>query len=220
MTVSSVNSTTPQTSDLSSALGSSQTLGKDDFLKLLVAQLQHQDPLAPTDDTQFVAQLAQFSSLEQEQNINTGVTQLAAQQQTQLNTQATAMVGKTVTANSNAVSVASGTATPINFQLAGNAAQVVAQIYSASGTLVRSINLGAAPAGQQSFAWDGKDSAGSVLSDGSYQVQLSAQNSNQTPIGISQTLSGVVTGVDLSSGQAQLLIGNAEVSMSQIQTVQ
>jgi len=217
MSVNNVSSATG--TDLSSVV-SPQSLGKQDFLKLLVAQLQHQDPLAPTDNTQFVAQLAQFSSLEQEQNISSGVSNLASQQSITFAAQATQLVGKTVTASSTSVNVNAGVGTPLSFQVASPSTTTTAKIYDANGKLVRSLSLGAQATGQQTVAWDGKDSAGTVLSDGSYTVQMSAMAANQSPIGVSQTLTGVVTGVDLSSGSVALRVGSAEVTMSQITNVQ
>lgn len=215
-----VNTVTGASSTNLSSVVSTQTLGKQDFLKLLVAQLQHQDPLAPTDNTQFVAQLAQFSSLEQEQNINSGVSQLASNQQTTFAAQATELVGKRITATSTAITMNAGSATPLSFSLANPSSVTTAKIYDANGKLVRSLALGAQGAGQQTVAWDGKDSAGSTLADGAYTVQMSATDANQTAVGVSQTLTGVVTGVDLSGGYVQLRVGSAEVTMSQITNVE
>ncbi|WP_010249104.1 flagellar hook capping FlgD N-terminal domain-containing protein [Acetivibrio cellulolyticus] len=95
MSVSSVSNqkTIQQIIDDTSATKASERntgeLGKDEFINLLVTQLQYQDPLNPQDDTQFIAQMAQFSALEQMQNLNTSYSA----------TQAFGMIGKTVTAN-------------------------------------------------------------------------------------------------------------------------
>jgi flagellar basal-body rod modification protein FlgD len=87
--VSSVPATSNSnsTQQTSAVINKSSELGKDDFLKLLVTQMQYQDPINPMDDTQFVSQMAQFSSLEQMQNMNTAT----------LTTQATTLIGKLVT---------------------------------------------------------------------------------------------------------------------------
>lgn len=88
MSISAVaNTTTGTTGTTSTTTQKNQDLGKDDFLKLLVTQLSHQDPLAPMEDKDFIAQMAQFTSLEQMKNMNTS---------TQI-TQATASIGKQVT---------------------------------------------------------------------------------------------------------------------------
>src|SRR5882724_60511 len=82
---------------LASATSSNQALGKDAFLKLLVAQISHQDPLKPMDDTAFVSQLAQFSSLEQTMGINTRLDALSTQMQGGQNTAIASLVGKSIT---------------------------------------------------------------------------------------------------------------------------
>lgn len=86
MNVSNSNSTTGAANSATGTKKQSDMLGKDDFLKMLVTQLQHQDPLQPMEDKEFIAQMAQFSSLEQMQNMNTAT----------LTTQATGMIGKRV----------------------------------------------------------------------------------------------------------------------------
>ena len=102
------------TSTIQSAAGATTTtttasaknvLGKDDFLKMMIAQLKHQDPMNPMDGTAFTAQLAQFSSLEQLQNVNTQLTSFTKQQQALGNSQAVNLIGKQVLAKGNTVSV-------------------------------------------------------------------------------------------------------------------
>jgi flagellar basal-body rod modification protein FlgD len=100
MTISGIQSTDPNYGITSAAATASQKLDKHAFLKLLVTQLQNQDPLAPTDSTQFVSQMAQFSSLEEMQNLNDSFIGMAALQQSnavlaQL-TQSSALLGKVV----------------------------------------------------------------------------------------------------------------------------
>ena len=86
--------TTATTGTKTSSLTGGSVLGKDDFLKLLVGQLQHQDPLQPSDDTQFIGQMAQFSSLEQESNTAQSTSQMADQLG---RTGALGLIGRTVT---------------------------------------------------------------------------------------------------------------------------
>ncbi|MBU8911758.1 MAG: flagellar hook assembly protein FlgD, partial [Desulfobacterales bacterium] len=75
----------------------SSTMGKDDFLKMMIAQLQHQDPLNPLDGTDFTAQLAQFSSLEQLSNMNTQLETLGLYQSSLNNAQSISLIGKEIT---------------------------------------------------------------------------------------------------------------------------
>jgi flagellar basal-body rod modification protein FlgD len=86
-------------------------MGKDDFMKLLIAQLQNQDPMKPTDDTQFIAQLAQFSSLEATNKMNDTLEELAG---AQLLGQAASMIGKQVSAKLEDGTTVSGTVTAVH----------------------------------------------------------------------------------------------------------
>src|SRR5262245_55070440 len=104
----------------SASTAAKKELGKEDFLKLLVAQLSHQDPLQPTEGAEFVAQLAQFSNLEQSIAANQTLSSLETLQRSQYGAQAIGLIGHNVTAKADTVSVTSFGAEPINFTLAGN----------------------------------------------------------------------------------------------------
>src|SRR5215475_7422835 len=107
---------------LASATQGDQSLGKDAFMKLLVAQISHQDPLKPMDDTAFVSQLAQFSALEQALGTNQRLDFMAAQQKGAANTEVATLVGKNVTVKGSTVTLdGQGFAQPIHFTLNGNA---------------------------------------------------------------------------------------------------
>src|ERR1700742_304304 len=102
-TAAAAQSQASQASSLTSALGDDKGLGENAFLKLLVAQMKNQDPLKPMDNTDFVAQLAQFSNLEQVMGINTRLDTLAAQGQGLQNTQIASLVGKEVSINGKSI---------------------------------------------------------------------------------------------------------------------
>src|SRR5664279_5045187 len=123
----STSSSTTQTSANSLLASSQQSLGKQDFLTLLVAQLKNQDPLKPQDDSAFVAQLAQFSGLEQQMQTNTSLSQIMTQLQGQSNAQLTTLVGKSATIQGRVVSLdSSGAGAPVTFQLNAASAKTTA----------------------------------------------------------------------------------------------
>ena len=95
-----------------------KTLGKDDFMKLLLAQLKNQDPLKPLDGTDFAAQLAQFSSLEQLSNMNTELKNLSVNQMTMNYAQSVNLIGKNVVTNSGNSLTVNGSSTDLNYILA------------------------------------------------------------------------------------------------------
>src|SRR2546423_270464 len=118
MAVSNVSNSNAQAPQAIAQLGNNQGLDKNAFLKLLVAQMKNQDPLKPMDNTEFVAQLAQFSNLEQVMGINSRLDTLTAQGQGLQNTEIASLVGKTVTVNGKTIGLdGSGGAASFGFTL-------------------------------------------------------------------------------------------------------
>ena len=211
MSVSDVYSqaSTPKTQDNS-------VMGKDDFLTLLVAQLQHQDPLNPAESTEFTAQLAQFSSLEQLQNIEATLNGFEVYQSTLNNIQSSGFIGKSVTATGSMFGVNGGNPDPIRFDLVNDADSVYIQVYDDFGGFVTDIQAGARQAGEQQVAWDGQDSNGVAVADGAYTFTVMAMNSDGAVVSSNSYTTGIVTGVDYKTGATNLLINDREVPISSV----
>src|ERR1700753_2433855 len=176
VTNTSTSAATAQSDSLSNALGTNTALGEQDFLKLLIAQLQNQDPLAPQDNTQFVSQLAQFSSLQAAMGTNTRLDTITSQNQGQANTAVVNLVGKQVTVKGSLVTATgSGVAVPVAFTLSGDAATTNVSIQDSSGNVIRTIPVGAHSAGLVRVNWDGRDNAGNVMPAGTYAVSVQAK---------------------------------------------
>ena len=206
--VSSTTSTA-DSSALSSALGSSQTLGKDDFLKLLVAQLKNQDPLAPQDNTQFVSQLAQFSSLEAAMGTNTRLDSITSQNTGMANTEVVGLVGKTATVKGSLITAAgSGTAVPVSFTMSGSSDTTNVSIQDSSGTVIRTIPIGARSPGLVKVNWDGKDDHGNIMPAGTYAVSVQAKTADGNTVAVSQETTGQVTSVSFDKGYPVLTLAN------------
>lgn len=196
------------------------SLGKDDFLKLLVTQMQTQDPLNPMDDKDYVAQLAQFSSLEQLTNINSGITSMnaALTQQTQLS--AVGFIGKDVSANGYTLSKAGGTISALSYNLPSQASDVSMNIIDSSGNIVRTQDLGAQTTGKQQFQWDGTDGNGTTLPDGQYAVGITAKDANGNGMMVTSSVTGTVTGTSMTNGVFQLSLSDGRtVNFSDVQQV-
>ena len=191
-------------------------MGKEDFLTLLVAQLQHQDPLNPAESTEFTAQLAQFSSLEQLQNIETTLNGFEVYQSTLNNIQSSGFIGKTVTATGSMFGVNGGNPDPIRFDLVNDADSVYIQIYDNFGGFVTDIQAGARQAGEQQVAWDGRDSNGATVADGAYTFTVMAMNTDGAIVSANSYTTGIVTGVDYKTGATNLLINDREVPISSV----
>lgn len=175
-------------------------LGRDSFLKLLVAQLQNQDPLNPQDNHEFVAQLAQFSSLEQTVGINDRLDQLSLQTQGLANSQVVGLVGKEATIKGDIVTLqGQGDPVPISFTLSSASTEALVEIRDGSGRRVRTLEVGARSAGTVSVLWNGQNDTGLPQSAGPYQIRVTAKNGD-TPISVTQQSQGVITSVSFSQG--------------------
>jgi flagellar basal-body rod modification protein FlgD len=202
--LSIINGASNGSSDTSSASGtSSGTDIGNQFLTLLVTQLQNQDPLNPMDNSQMTSQLAQISTVTGINTLNATMSSLAASLGSNQYMQAAGLVGHTVLAPGSKIDLTSG-AGGAGFTLAQNADDVKVTVTDASGSIVRQMDLGAQNAGTQTFAWDGKTDTGTTAADGQYSFTLSATASGNT-ITPDALMSGHVDGVVLGTGGTTLL---------------
>jgi flagellar basal-body rod modification protein FlgD len=202
------------------AAAPTKALGQDAFLKLLMAQLKNQDPLAPTDGTQFVTQLATFSQVEQSVAQSTTLGTIATQLGGLSNAKASDLVGKTVTIAGKGMNWDGTFATSANVTLAGPAQQVTVTINDSQGTAVRTMKLGAKPAGSLPIPWDGMDNSGQPTPAGSYSVTVNATDANGQTVSAPQSVTGVVTKVSFDQGYPALTLASGAVApVSQLVSV-
>jgi len=191
------------------------TLGKEDFLKLLMTQLQYQDPLNPMDNQDFMAELAQFSSLEQLQNVNSNLQTNLLLSQSLNNSVATNLIGKRVIALGSQVYLGRDSGEEITFDLSADAG-VTVEIYDAHNELVRTLKGGFLSAGRNRIPWDGRDQEGNQLSSGNYTYKLTATDSEGHPVEVTTYSSGLIDGVRFQDGNAVLIMGAQEINLSEI----
>jgi flagellar basal-body rod modification protein FlgD len=196
-----------------------KTVTQDDFLKLLIAQLQNQDPMKPMDNQEFAAQLAQFNSLGQLIEINSKLGALQSGQGSTSQYNAASLIGKEISSAGNKVSLAADAAPSIGYQLSANAVRVVVSIVNASGELVRQLDAGARSAGDQAIVWDGKDGAGRKLPPGEYGFEINAFDLAGRKVPASGKIQGLVTGVKLDGGEPVLEVGTLQVPLSAVTAV-
>lgn len=194
----------------------SDILGKDDFLTLLITQLQNQDPLNPTDSTEYTAQLAQFSSLEQLSNINANIEYLQLYQESINNAQAVSFIGKEITALGYAVQVSEGVADSCDFELTANASGVTINIYDETGNLVKTIEKGVMEAGRQTVDWDGTDKNGNQAADGDYAFEVMAIDADGQEIQAITYTSGIVSGVTFNNGTTYFIVESQKIPIADI----
>jgi flagellar basal-body rod modification protein FlgD len=196
----------------------SSALGKDEFLKLLVAQLANQDPTKPQDSSQFVAQLAQFSSLEQQQNTVSRLDTLLLGQATANQTQASSFIGKDVSYRGSTIHIdgKSGGSATASLTAAG---KLTVNVVGPTGDTVRSLDLGSQAPGDVAVAWDGRDSNGVVMPAGDYTLQPAAFDADGNAVAVSVRNSGSVTGVAFEDGLPVLKVGGSLIKMSDVTSI-
>lgn len=208
--VAPVNNTTASAAaGLSQALGANKAMGRDAFLKLLVAQLKNQDPLKPQDNSAFVAELAQFSSLEQSMGVNDRLDQMMLQNQGMANSNVVNMVGQTATVKGSLITTdGSGIGVPVAFTQDRASASTVVQIQDANGKVVRTLDLGERPSGISRITWDGRSDDGLVQPAGTYAVSVKSSDADGGTVVVSQETTGTITGVAFDKGYPVLHLSN------------
>jgi flagellar basal-body rod modification protein FlgD len=207
--VDSVSSTNSAAGSLTGAFGGAKGLGQEAFLKLLVAQLKYQDPLEPKENSEFVAELAQFSSLEQTMGINDRLDMLSLQNQGAANTQVVSLVGKRATVRGSLATLnGSGAPVPITFTLDSAAAQAQVTIRDEAGRAVRTLELGSHSGGLTQTMWDGRNDSGVLQPAGRYSISVEAKGENDEIIGVTQEVAGIVKSVSFDKGYPELALDN------------
>lgn len=182
-------------------------MNKDDFLKLFVAQLQHQDPLNPRDGAEFVAQLAQLSQVEQAYNMNTNLQQMMNLQRDASALSAVSFIGKQALVPGNRIDLAAGAKPVLHFQLSEPTQQLKVDIKNAAGTTVKVLTLGPQPAGEGSIAWDGTDTAGKAQPAGTYRFSLAGIGAGGKSVIGAPLFEGRVDAVNLDEGTVLSVAG-------------
>lgn len=202
--------------------GSSQKdqdiMGKDDFLQLLVTQLENQDPLKPMDPEQMSAQLAQFSSLEQLTNISESMEGLETMAGSMDQARALDMLGKEIRLEGNSFTLDQDDV-PLSYRLQDEADEVNVYVANSSGQQVAELSGSGTSPGEHAVTWNGENSEGEQCSPGHYSFVVEARKDDEVlttePLVMAQ-----VTGVDYaSSGEAMLQTTAGEVGVSQVGTV-
>lgn len=158
-------------------------LGSDVFLRLLVTQLQSQDPTNPVENQDFVAQLAQFTTLEQATSTNKLLEQLIGQdtQRTQLDL--VNLIGRTVVAQGDTVSIGEDEQPTLAYALSGEARAVTINVLDSDKHVVRTItSTDIQKAGANQVQWDGLNDSGDRVPEGVYQFIVKAQDVNNQPV--------------------------------------
>jgi flagellar basal-body rod modification protein FlgD len=203
--------------------GGQQTLGKDDFLQLLVTKLQYQDPLKPMEDENFIAQLAQFSTLEQMSNISEGIQTSNQwdflQMQSLNNVMASGLIGREVTADFSGVYLDATNQPRISYTLDRDASEIRYEVRDEQGVLVATLDEENVEAGTGFIKWDGKDDLGNRVAEGYYTIKATATASDGSTFTPALEITGVVSTINYRDGAAYVLINGTEVALGDIRSV-
>jgi flagellar basal-body rod modification protein FlgD len=184
-------STTPDTKPAS--------LGQEDFLRLMVAQLENQDPNKPMENGQFLGQMAQFGTVSGITDLQKSFTDLAAALSSNQALQASALVGRSVLVNSTTADLGDNGEIKGAIDVPSTTPDVVVTIQDSSGQPVRHLSLGAQGEGLQNFVWDGLTDDGEAASPGQYRIQAAGMN-NGEPVAMDTLIATPVESVSLGTG--------------------
>lgn len=199
-----------------------QTLGQEQFLKLLTTQLTHQDPMKPMENGEFLGQMAQFSTVSGIQDLQASFKDFAASISSDQALQAASLVGRYVSAPSGQALLSAGGEVSGDYELPDSSSSVTLKIINPqTGETVRDLSLGAQSAGTNAFVWDGLDNDGLLANPGVYTVQAEAQIDG-TNTALSTNIKSKVQSVTMGSGSGGLqvnLTGLGAVKFNQIKQI-
>ncbi|SDL68293.1 flagellar basal-body rod modification protein FlgD [Geoalkalibacter ferrihydriticus] len=206
------------TGSLTKSLAGGSVMGKDDFLLLLVTQLQNQDPMDPQDPTEFTAQLAQFSSLEQLFAINDNLGLMAGSSIEMERLSALSMIGKEAVSGGGFFNF-NGSSATLGYQLEVGAHEASLHVLDATGRNVANLPASGTNPGEHFLTWDGTGLNGQKVAPGEYQVVARALNANEETIPTKPLVKSVITGVDMLGGTNWLVSDNGNFRLKDIVSV-
>lgn len=197
-------------------------LGKNEFLTLLVTQLNNQDPLSPQENGEFIAQLAQFSTVEGIENLNSSMGSLLSGYQSSQALQASSLVGRKVIVPTDKAMVDTQQGIKGQLALPESSTNVYVNVLSDSGALVTRLNLGSQEAGMHDFTWDGTDDSGNIMPPGRYQFEAQASIDGKNKQ-LATLMPANVDSVSLNSGEGGEMMlnvaGLGSISLSNVYSI-
>lgn len=210
--MSTINAVTSGTSTATTTTSAAQDT-QDRFLKLLVTQMQNQDPLNPMDNSQVTSQMAQLSTVSGIDKLNTTLQAMSSSFAASQSLQAAGMIGRSVLAAGSGLSLQGGAAAG-GFNLALSADHAVVTIKDAAGNTLHSMDMGAQQAGNVMFQWDGVTDSGATAASGTYTFAVNATQGGQKVDATTLAL-GMVNSVSLGSSGVTLntdALGSVDVT--------
>lgn len=215
-TVTDITNQTALFNTSTSNAAPSDEMGKDQFLQLLVAQLNNQDPMNPMDNEAFVAQLATFSSLEAQLETNSLLESVIMGQNSQTSSSAVNFIGKDVRAMADFVDFDGTNPTAIGFETLSDAEKVTITVKDSNGDVVRKIELDQHDKGNHAYSWDGMNNKGKPVDEGTYNISVSATDADGNNVDTIPVYEGRITGISYENGYPELLIGDHRLTLGDV----
>ena len=189
------------------------------FLKLLVTQLNNQDPLNPLDNAQLTSQLAQMSTVSGIEKLNSAFAAMLAQSGASQALQSASLIGRTVLVPGDGLVLKKGTDAPFAVDLPQGADAVKVSITNAAGATVRSFDLGALPQGVKTLSWDGRDDTGAPLAEGRYSLQVVAATGEAKVAASMLTYASVASVSQGTAGVALELASGTQAALTAVRLI-
>jgi len=201
----------------------SGSLGQEDFLKLMLAQMQNQDPMKPSDNGEFLGQMAQFSTVDGLQNMQKSLDTLTNSLVSNQALEASSMVGRFVRVPSETNYLPEGEGERFfgAIELENSTPNLKVEIVSGAGEVIKTIGLNEQSAGMVKFAWDGTNAAGEVMPKGDYTMRATAVT-NGEPTAVSTMAIAPVESVTLGRNGEQMklnILGVGERAMDSVREI-
>ena len=193
-------------------------LGKDDFMKLLLVELQHQDPTEPMDSDKILTQTSQLAGLEASENTNKALETLAASLGTSQQFSTIAAIGKTADLGSNAITLDEGSDSTFEVYFPDDIEQGDIQITDVNGNTLKTLDVGTNPKGVYKFTWDGTNTSGSELTSGVYYVSAAYTNPDGKAL---TTRMGAypIESVKFDGATSYVKVGSSYVELSKVKEI-
>ncbi|MBS1958655.1 MAG: flagellar hook assembly protein FlgD [Bdellovibrionales bacterium] len=187
-----------------------KTLDKDDFMRIMISEMKHQDPTKPMDADKMATQMAQLTTVEQIKNMGAAIDRMGERNQASDRMAMSSMIGKEVTVDKGRFTHQKGTIAPVTFDLPEDAEKVKLTFMNERGEDVASHDLEPMKAGPNSYNWDGVNASNIPSPSGTYMVRVEAENKQGGRIAVNPISKETIVGVSFEGGEANFLVGDAK----------
>ena len=187
-----------------------KALDKDDFMRIMITEMRHQDPTKPMDSDRMATQMAQITSVEQLKNVSNAIEKMADKNSASDRLAMSGMIGRTVTVDKGRFTHQKGTISPINFELPEDANQIKITILNEQGEEVATRELEPMKSGSNVYSWDGITASNTQTGSGTYLVRVDAENAKGAKIKVDPISKEKIVGVSFEGGDTHFLVGDSK----------